>query len=206
MASSSSADPTPLPAPAPHRRRRLILGAAAAALLIAAAVTAALLASSSDEAPRQTPRYQAADRSFSVDLPAGWKALNGRQLAEVPSAPAAVLRRQDRRGLVIIRRQAALDRNSRSLTQDLTRQLRRRFRGLRPVGARTVQLRSGPGYVYTFARPQAGTVQSIAVAPLPDRTYTLDAVTGAGSRDVAAQIGAIVRSFNASAPDTLPTP
>jgi hypothetical protein len=202
MASSSSADPTPTPAPAP-RRRRLIAGAAGAALLIAVAVTA-LLVSSGDEKTPGTPRYHAADRSFSVALPAGWKALSRRQLDNVPSAPAAVLRRQDRRGLIVIRRQAALDRNSRSLTQDLTRQLRRRFRGLRPVAARAVRLRSGPGYVYTFARPQAGTVQSIAVAPLPDRTFTLDAVTGAGSRDVAAEIGAIVRSFDASTPDITP--
>jgi hypothetical protein len=206
MASSSSADPTPVPAPAPRRRRRLIAGAAASALLIAVALTAALLVPSGDESPREASRYRAADRSFSVALPAGWKALNSRQLDDVPSAPAAVLRREDRRGLVVIRRQAALDRNSRSLTQDLTRQLRRRFRGLRPVAARSVQLRSGPGYVYTFARPQAGTVQSIAVAPLPDRTYTLDAVTSADARDVAAQIGAIVRSFDASAPDTTPIP
>jgi hypothetical protein len=206
MASSSSADPTPVPAPAPRRRRRLIAGAAAAALLTAVAVTAVLLAPSGrDETPRET-RYRPADRSFSIALPAGWKALSSRQLDDVPSAPAAVLRRSDRRGLVVIRRQAALDRNSRSLTQDLTRQLRRHFRGLRPVGARTVQLRSGPGYVYTFARPSAGTVQSIAVAPLPDRTYTLDAVTGAESRDVAVQIGAIVRSFDASAPDITPSP
>ena len=45
-------------------------------------------------------------------------------------------------------------------------------------------------------------MQSIAVAPLRDRTYTLDAVTGAGARDVAAQIGDIVRSFDPSAPDS----
>jgi hypothetical protein len=206
MASSSSADPAPVPAPAPRPRRRLIAGAAAAALLIAVAVAAALLVRSGhDETPSEA-RYHAADRSFSVALPAGWRALSGRQLDAVPSAPAAVLRRADRRGLVVIRVQGALDRNARSLTQDLTRQLRRRFRGLRPVGARTIQLRSGPGYVYTFARPTAGTVQSIAVAPLPDRTYTLDAVTGAEARDVAAQIGAIVRSFDASAPDTTPRP
>jgi hypothetical protein len=59
--------------------------------------------------------------------------------------------------------------------------------------------------VYTFARPKAGTVQSIAVAPLADRTYTLDAVTTAGARDVAAQIGAIVRSFDASTPNSTPS-
>ena len=58
----------------------------------------------------------------------------------------------------------------------------------------------GPAYVYTFARPAAGRVQSIAVAPRAGRTYTLDAVAGAGARDVAAQVGAILRSFDTTNP------
>jgi hypothetical protein len=199
MASSSSADHTPLPAPARRPRRRLLIGVAAAALLVVTGVAAVLAAGRGGD---ETPRHRAADRSFSVAVPAGWRALTDRQLDEVPSAPAAVLRRQDRRGLVVIRRQPALERTSGSLTKDLTRQLRKRFSGLKPVGARTVQLRSGPAYVYTFARPKAGTVQSIAVAVMADRTFTLDAITGAGNTDVAAQIGAIVRSFDATSPES----
>lgn len=202
MASSSSADPTPA---APRPRRRLLLGAAAAALLIAVVVSVALAVRGGDDTAG-TARHRAPDGAFSVAVPTGWKALSRRELHEVPSAPAAVLRREDRRGLVVIRRRPALERSSRSLTRDLVRELRARLHGVEPVGARTVQLRSGPAYVLTFARPRAGTVQSIAVTALPDRTYTLDAVTGAGARDVAAQIGAIVRSFDASsAPDSTST-
>jgi hypothetical protein len=205
MASSSSADLTITPAAAFRGRRRLVLALAATALVLAAAIAVAVALLARGEDGTEPVRHTAADRSFSVAVPAGWKALDERRLAEVPSTPAAVLRREDRRGLVVIRRQPALERSSRSLTQDLTRQLRRRFEGMRPVAARAVRLRSGPAYVYTFVRPQTGTVQSIAVAALPDRTYTLDAVTRAGARDVAAQIGAIVRSFDASAPDTTPS-
>jgi hypothetical protein len=196
MASSSSADPTPTPR---RPRRRLIAAAAGLALLIAVAVTTVLVTRSGGD---ETPRHRAADGSFSVAVPTGWKALTDRQLDDIPTTPAAVLRRQDRRGLVVIRRQPALKRSSRPLTEDLTRQLKQRFSGLEPVGARTIQLRTGPAYVYTFARPKTGTVQSIAVTAMKDRTYTLDAVTGASARDVAAQIGDIVRSFDASAPDS----
>ena len=199
MASSSSADPTP----APRSRRRLVAAGAAALLIVVAAVATLLVTRSGSE--DDTPRFRAADRSFSVAVPQGWRALTDRQLDDVPTTPAAVLRRVDRRGLVVIRRQPALKRTSRPLTEDLTRRLRSRFKGFEPVGARTIRLSTGPAYVYTFARPKTGTVQSIAVAALPDRTYTLDAVTGAGATDVAAQIGAIVRSFDASAPDSTPS-
>lgn len=148
--------------------------------------------------PDESPTFRAADRSFSVALPDGWSALEGVELDQVPSGPAAVLRRDDRRGLVVIHRRAGAQGSWRLLTRDLTHQLRRRFRDVRPVGARTVPLRAGAAYVYTFARPGSGTVQSIAVAAVPGRTYTLDAVTAGDAPDVAAQIGAIVRSFDAA--------
>ena len=106
--------------------------------------------------------------------------------------------------MIVVHERPALERSSRSLTRDLTAQLERRFRGLRPVSARTVALRGGPAYIYTFARPAAGRVQSIAVAPRAGRTFTLDAVAGAGSRDVAAEVGAILRSFDTTNPAPRP--
>jgi hypothetical protein len=189
MTSSSSTDPRP--------RRRLIGTAGALAVLAVGLVAVLALRSGGDE---PTPRYRSADRTFSVALPSGWRAASAAELKRAPAAPAAILRRSDRRGLVVIRRRPALARSTRSLTRDLTAQLRRRFSGLEPVGARTVRLASGPAYVYTFARPSAGTVQSLAIAPRRGSTYTIDAVASAGARDAAAQIGSILRSFDTSDP------
>jgi hypothetical protein len=192
MTSSSSTDPRP--------RRRLLIGAAGALTVLAVALAAVLVLRGGED---PAPRYRSADRAFSVVLPDGWRAATAAELEAAPSAPAAILRRGDRRGLVVIRRRPALARSTRSLTRDLTTQLRKRFSGLKPVGARTVQLASGPAYVYTFARPSAGTVQSLAVAPRGDRTYTIDAIASADARDAAAQIGSIVRSFDT--PDPVPS-
>lgn len=203
MATSSFADPTVIPALATARalrpsRRLLIAGAAALVFGIAALVAIAVPGAGGH--PPALAHFRSPDRAFSVVLPDGWLALRSSELRAVPSAPAAVLRRRDGRGLVVVRRRPVLARNSRSLTRDLTAQLRRRFRGLRPVHARTVKLPGGPAYVYTFARPAARSVQSLAVAPRPGRTYTLDAVAAADSPDVAAQVGAILRSFDTSNP------
>ena len=191
MASSSSADRTP-------RRPLLIAAAGAAAVLAVIAITVVALRPQSDDSVRA--RYRAADGAFSLALPDGWRALRGAELRAVPSAPAAVLRRTDGQGLIVVHELPALKRSSRSLTRNLTAQLQRRFRGVRPVSARTVALPGGPAYVYTFARPAARRVQSIAVAPRAGRTFTLDAVAGAGSRDVAAEVGAILRSFDTTDP------
>jgi hypothetical protein len=199
MATSSFADPViasvaPPAAGAHARRRLLVIAAACVAALVVAALAATLLVRPKDDpAPA---RFRAAGGAFSVVVPDGWRALRGRELRAVPSAPVAVLRRVDGRAVVVVHERPALARSSRSLTRDLTAQLGRRFRDLRPVTVRTIALAGGPAYVYTFARPSAGRVQSIAVAPRGGRTYTIDAVARAGATDAAGQVGAILRSFD----------
>jgi hypothetical protein len=111
-----------------------------------------------------------------------------------------VRRSADGTGVVVVHERPALASSSKSLTREITKQVERRFRGVQPVSARTVALPGGPAYVYTFARPAAGRVQSIAVAPRAGRTYTLDGVAGSSARDVAAQVGAILRSFDTTNP------
>jgi hypothetical protein len=191
MASSPSADRTPT--------LRLIAAVAGAAIVIAAIVAVVALRPHGDDATKPA-RFQSADKRFSLALPTGWRALRGAELAKVTSAPAAVLRRTDGTGLIVVHERPALKGSSRSLTRELSAQVKRRFRGVQPVSARTVALPGGPAYVYTFARPAAARVQSIAVAPRAGRTYTLDAVAGSGARDVAAQVGAILRSFDTTNP------
>jgi hypothetical protein len=195
MASSSFADLLTI-----SRRRGLIAAVAGAAIvLVAIAAVFALRSHGGDDAAKPA-RFQSADKRFSLVVPAGWHALRGTELAKVPSAPAALLRSTDGTGVVVVHERPALASSSRSLTRELTKQVERRFRGVQPVSARTVALPGGPAYVYTFARPAAGRVQSIAVAPRAGRTYTLDGVAGSGARDVAAQVGAILRSFDTTNP------
>jgi hypothetical protein len=194
MATSSFADPTLISAPRRPPRRALIAAATLAAVL-AGAVAALVLRPDGEHAPA---RLRTA--AFSVVVPDGWRAVRPAELRAVRGTPAAMLRRADGRGVVVVRERPALAGDDRSLTRDLTAQLGRRFEGMKPVASRTVALPGGTAYVYTFARPSAGRVQSIAVAPRAGRTYTLDAVAGAGARDVAAQVGAILRSFDTTNP------
>jgi hypothetical protein len=194
MASSSFADSFTTG----YGRRRLIVAAGVVVLVIACLVAIALRAHGASAAKPQ--RFQSADKHFSLTVPDGWRALRGAELAKVATSPAAVVRRTDGTGFVVVHERPALARSSRSLTGVLTAQVTERFRDAQPVSARTVALPGGPAYVYTFARPAAGRVQSIAVAPRAGRTYTLDAIAGSGARDVAAQVGAILRSFDTTNP------
>src|SRR3954465_14342538 len=132
MASSSFADPIIAPTlpPAPPRRR--LVAAVAGAAVGLAAVAAVLALRPPAAGPAKPARFRPADRAFSLAIPRGWRGLRGGELAKVPSAPAAVLRRTDGTGVVVVRERPALASSSRSLTRTLTAQVTRRFRDAQP--------------------------------------------------------------------------
>jgi hypothetical protein len=190
MSSQALSSPVPVGA-----RRRTVLVAVVAALAGAAIALVAVLGSSggSPDAPRATT-IEGGD--FSIAFPAGWGAVKADQLAKLPGRPAAMVRRADRHGAVIVRRKAAPKNQSlRALTGSLTTQLDRRFRDFRFVSSRVVRLRGGNAFLYTFLRTRAKVAQSIAIVRVGKTSFTLDAVATAGDNRAAREVAAIVRSF-----------
>jgi hypothetical protein len=178
----------------PSRPRRFRLGRrtfAALAVLAAVAVALGLLTGKSSSPTRAHARastYVAGDRSFSVNVPAGWH-------ATAVGATAAVIERGDHRGVVLVREHAALKGTLAQLVKGLPAQLGKRFPDFRPVGASVAKLSTGPAVVYTFVRTKAHKVQSIVVAPTARRSFTLEVVAPSSAHDAARQAGQIVRSL-----------
>lgn len=147
-------------------------------------------------APSAAPArsFSAPGSVFSLAVPAGWRALSPAELATVPARPAAVLRRSDGHGLVVVRRSAPVHASAARLMHDLGRRFRARFAGFAPTGARFAELRGGRAFVYTFTRaPRA--VQTLALATAAGRAYEIDAIVPAGASGAARDAGAIVASF-----------
>jgi hypothetical protein len=163
-----------------------------AGVTVAVALLLAVVAArGGDERP--APRaaattFTARDGAYSIAAPRGWKAVAG-----VPAA--TVLRRDDRRGVVVIRRRAAVAGPLDRVAAKLERSLRSRLADFRPAGARVTTAGGGERLVYTFIRPRANQVQSIVVAPAGDRAYTLDLVARGDAPDVAHELGRMVTSF-----------
>lgn len=191
-----SATPQPLSLPRPLRPSRTALVAIASAVAGAAVVTLvlALLSSGGASKPAAPARYTAPGQAFSVTLPAGWTALGAKALSAVPSRPVAVLRRADRRGLVVVDAIAPVRGDARTVTAELTKQLRKRFTGFKLTGARIVALRhGGTAFLYTFVR--GAIVQSIAVATSHGQTFAIEGIVPGSAPDAARQVGQIVASF-----------
>jgi len=168
----------------------------AGAAIGGAVVLALLLALTGGGAAAKSPApkpaattWKAPDGSYSIATPSGWKA--------VASGPAAtVLERADKRGVVVIRRRAAIADPLDTLAAKLERKLRGQIADFQPAGSRLATVGGGQGLVYTFVRPRANQVQSVVVAPAGSRSYTLDLVADGDAPDVARELAAMIRSFS----------
>jgi hypothetical protein len=177
------------------RRRPLLIALLAA--LAGAAITAGLLVGLGGDSPsKHKGAIELRGPGFALAYPAGWKATPAKELAAVKGHPAAIVRRGDGKGVVVVRRKGApRDQSLRSLTRDLTSDLRHRFSDFRFVSARLTRVRGGTAFLYTFVRTQQKTAQSIALVKVGKANYTLDAVASAGDARSAQEVVAIVRSF-----------
>lgn len=192
------ADALAIPRPKRSPRRLLVLSAIAAVPAAALAVALVLALDGGSDRPA-VKTFVGAGRRFAISYPArGWEALPAGRLAKLAGRPDAVLRSRGGAATVVVRAQPPIHASLERLGRALTPQLRRRFEGFRPLGARVTRLVTGPALVYTFLRGGTQAVQSVVLVPAARRSYELDVVTRAGAPAAAAQAGAIVRSFVAS--------
>jgi hypothetical protein len=170
-----------------------VLSALAGAIAILAVIGAVHLATGSHPGATPDRTFTASGRAFSIAVPEGWTALRGAALARTSGSPAAVLRRPDGRGVVIVRRTGALTGDLRTVARSLTAQLESRLPGFHLVSARLGRVRAGGAFLYTFVRGR--TAQSLAVTRIRGVTYRIDSIVPAGTPEVARQAGTIVGSF-----------
>ncbi|MFL5826219.1 MAG: hypothetical protein ACJ76V_06815 [Thermoleophilaceae bacterium] len=174
-----------------------LLGAAAAITAVLVVSGVLLLGGGEAKRPADSSRT-IVDKShrFALSYPkSGWNTVPAAGLSRVPSRPAAVLQRGDRRATIVVRDGASLKGDLVQIARGLTPQLKRRFGDFRPLSARIVRLAGGPALAYTFARTRTGTVQTELVAPAKGRSFTVEAVTRGDDPRVAREVGAILRSF-----------
>jgi hypothetical protein len=184
-----------LAAPLPRTSRKRTLLSALLAALAGAAITAGMLVARDDApAPAHAKELRADD--FALAYPAGWAPTRADELAKLPGRPAAIVRRTDGKGVVIVRRKAApRDQSLKALTRDLSAGLEKRFDDFSFVSSRVARVRAGNAFLYTFVRTKQKTAQSIALVRVGNTNFTLDAVAASGDPRAAREVAAIVRSF-----------
>jgi hypothetical protein len=174
------------------KRRWLVTMVAAAALAVIAFLLVRAIAD--DGSSDGKLRGSGANR-FTLSYPDGWSALSQKQLSRLHGSPVAVLRRDDRRGILIINRQRRLTHNLDKLSRGLDERLASRIPDFQKVSSHTVRTQAGRVFLYSYVRKRKGLVHSILVVPTRSGGYTLNAVVRAHAPDVARQVGVMFRRF-----------
>lgn len=138
-----------------------------------------------------------ADAPFTLTRPSGWKELSEAQLAQLPGAPLAVLRKTDGTGVVIVNTQPLTSGSLPQLSDKLQTKLKEEIPDFKLIDAKTTNVQAGQGISITYARTSKATVNTLVVVPAGGHLYTLNATVPNGAKASAQQVAQIISSFNA---------
>lgn len=137
------------------------------------------------------------DTPFTLTLPSGWKALSQDELSQLPGAPLAVMQQTDGPGVVIINTQSPTNATLAALAKQVQTKLQKTIPDFTLINSKTINLPAGQAASISYARPKAGTANTLVVVPAGGRIYTLNAVVPGGEDKAAQQAAQIINSFNA---------
>jgi hypothetical protein len=135
--------------------------------------------------------------TFSLDYPSSWSPLSADELAKQPGSPQAVLRRDGKSGLVIVKGERKRARGDAKFARQLDREFAKRFPDFKKGSSKIIQTDAGNAFYYSYARSKAGTVNTVVIVPSPGGSYVLNTVVPAGNVEAAREVGHIIVSFNA---------
>jgi hypothetical protein len=192
---SPGAGPDPVAEP---RKRRFGTAAMLAAVLaaVAAVVVAVVLITGGGDDNKAGKVSGSKAAPFTISYPADWRPLSKAELGKLPGKPAAVIRRRDGKGFVVIRSEPGKAQSFRRLQADLTSELKQRVPDFKERSSKVVKIKAGQALFTTYIRKKTGTVHSVLVVPAGKRTFTLNSVSRGGEDRVARETGRMLLSFD----------
>ena len=184
----------PLESPPQRRRRwpkRLLIAGIGLAVAVAAALLILALVGGGEERLKGSSHD-----TFHLSLPKGWRARSQEELGELRGKPAAVVRREDGKGFLVIRREGRPPQSIQDFSKDLDKEFQKRIPDFQKRTTRTLKIRAGRAFFYSYIRRKKGTVHSVVLAPAPRGSYVLNTVARGGEDDVARELGKMIVSFD----------
>jgi hypothetical protein len=170
-----------------------------AAVVVLAALAGALFAvmtiTGDDDGAAHEVTGSSSDK-FTLAYPDGWKPIPEKRLSKLPGKPLAVIRRDDGKGFVVLRREKQAPRDFKVFSAQLTGALKARVPDFQKQSSRVVRIRAGEAFFYSYIRRKAGTVHSVVVVPAGKRSYALNTISRGGSEQVARETARIILSFD----------
>ncbi len=134
---------------------------------------------------------------YTMSQDPNWQRLTGGALEGQPGRPLWVLRRKDGKGLIAVRREGRAPRSFRTFTKQLDSEFERRIPDFRKRSSRTLRIKAGDAFFYSYIRERRGTVHSVVLVPAGTGSYVLNSLVQGGEPDAARELGRMILSFDA---------
>jgi hypothetical protein len=180
----------------PGRGKWRVLSALAAVAFLVLAVVLGVKAFTEDDAGKSGQLEVSGSDSFKLNFPKRWQPLSGEELEALPGRPLAVLRRKDGEGFIVVRRENRAPTEFKAFSTDLTRALDKRVPDFQRQSARTIRVRAGNAFFYSYVRRRKGTVHTVVIVPAGTRSYAINTISPGGAEDVAREVARIILSFD----------
>jgi hypothetical protein len=134
---------------------------------------------------------------FTLRHPDDWSPMDRDELQRVGGGALAGVRRADNSGLVTVTVRDAPAGGLDAVERDLPGQIAQSFDDAGKVSVRRLEVAAGPAVYASFERRESGQLQSLLVVPgAGRRTFQVGAAIRGTARDTAAQVGAMLRTFD----------
>ena len=134
------------------------------------------------------------DAPFRLRHPDDWVEIEMHQLPQSDPSPAAGLRRTNNAALLTVSVAGPVEGGLERLERETRSQEPAEDLRLRTV--RRVRVAAGPALYASYTRESSGQIQTALIVPDGDRSFRVDAVVRPEAKDAAAQLGAMLRTFD----------
>jgi hypothetical protein len=197
MTALAEASPPETPPASPGRRRRLSPRLALGGALLAVASLGTALVLSLSGGDDRTTVTGPAGNDYRLLLPDGWRSIGSSKLERLPGRPLGMLRRDDGKGLLVIRREGRPPASFGAFADELDREFERRLPDFQRRSVRALRIGAGQAWFYSYIRTRSGTAHSVVLVPADGGSYVLNTVARGGEEAVAKEIGRMIISFKA---------
>ena len=137
-----------------------------------------------------------ADTPFTLRHPERWEALEEDEIPDGDPKPIAGLRRNNSAGLLTVSVLGPIEGGIDAREKTLRTEIEERVTDARVTAIRQVPVAAGTALYASFVRERTNQIQTMLVIPDADRSYQVDAAIRPEAQDAAAELGAMLRTFD----------
>ncbi|MEX0992852.1 MAG: hypothetical protein WDZ37_02545 [Solirubrobacterales bacterium] len=133
---------------------------------------------------------------FTLTFPAGWTPLTRKELETLPGRPIAVIRQKNGKGFFVLRVKGPAPATFTKFSGDLSAELKKRIKDFQEQSSRTIEVKAGKAFFYSYIRKKKGTVHKVVVVPAGNKSYVINTVSAGGEKKIAKEVVNMIISFN----------